>query len=124
MKSKLTLVLNILLGVLLIVFGSNKFIGFLPDLAFSNPAAGELFNALASSYILKTVGLIEILIGILLVFRKIVPFALTLLAPISVNIVLFHITLDPANIAPAAFVFVVNTFLIYVNWDAYKNLFK
>ena len=123
MNTKLILALRILLGVLLIVFGSNKFIGFLPNFEFANPEAGVLFGALANSYILKTVGLIEVLVGLLLVSKKFVPFALVLMAPISVNIILFHGTLDPANIGPGAFVFVVNAFLIYANWNAFKNLF-
>ena len=123
MNTKLTLALRILLGVLLIVFGSNKFIGFLPDFEFANPAAGTLFSALANSYILKTVGFIEVLVGLLLVSKKFVPFALVLMAPISVNIILFHATLDPANIGPGAFVFVANALLIYAHWNAFKNLF-
>jgi len=120
---KLILALKILLGVMLIVFGSNKFIGFLPDFEFANPEARILFGALANSYILKTVGLIEVIVGLLLVTNKAVPFALILMAPISVNIILFHGTLDPANIGPGAFVFIVNTFLIYKHWTKYKTLF-
>ncbi|KZS39674.1 hypothetical protein AWE51_08465 [Aquimarina aggregata] len=120
---KLILALKILLGVMLIIFGSNKFIGFLPDFEFANPEAGILFGALANSYILKTVGLIEVIVGLLLVTNKAVPFALILMAPISVNIILFHGTLDPANIGPGAFVFIVNTFLIYKHWTKYKTLF-
>ncbi|WP_298319894.1 DoxX family membrane protein [uncultured Aquimarina sp.] len=123
MNTKLIVALRILLGVLLIVFGSNKFIGFLPDFEFANPEAGALFGALASSYILKTVGLIEVIVGLLLVSNKAVPFALVLMAPISVNIILFHATLDPANIAPGAFVFLINAFLIYANWNTFKSLF-
>ncbi len=121
--NKLIIVLRILLGAMLIVFGSNKFIGFLPDFEFANPEAGIFFGALASSYVLKTVGLIEVLVGLLLLVNKAVPFALVVLAPISVNIILFHATLDPANIGPAAFVFLVNTFLIFKYWDKYKTLF-
>ncbi|MBQ4819882.1 DoxX family protein [Aquimarina sp. MMG016] len=121
--NKLILVLRIVLGVMLIVFGSNKFFGFLPDFEFTNPDAGVFFGALAGSYVLKTVGIIEVIVGFLLLTGKAVPFALVVLAPISVNIVLFHGTLDPANIGPAVFVFVVNTFLIYKNWDKYKTLF-
>ncbi len=120
---KLILILHILLGVLLILFGSNKFIGFLPDFEFADPNAGILFAALAGSYILKTVGLIEVIVGFLLVINKAVPFALVLLAPISVNIILFHATLDPANIGPGVFVFIVNTYLIYTHWNNYKSLF-
>ncbi len=121
--NKLILVLRILLGVLLIVFGINKFIGFLPAIEFANQDAGTLFGALASSYIMKTVGLIEVIAGLLLVINKAVPFALVVLAPISVNIVLFHVTLDPAGIGPAAVVFLLNTFLIFKYWDSYKTLF-
>ncbi|MDY8135160.1 DoxX family membrane protein [Aquimarina sp. 2201CG5-10] len=121
--NKLILILRIILGILLIVFGSNKFFGFLPEFEFANPDAGVLFSALAGSYVLKTVGIIEVVVGLLLVIGKSVPFALVLLAPISVNIILFHGTLDPANIGPAIFVFLVNTFLIYKNWDKYKALF-
>ncbi|MDH7446219.1 DoxX family membrane protein [Aquimarina sp. 2201CG14-23] len=123
MNTKLILALRMLLGVLLIVFGSNKFIGFLPDFEFANPEAGVLFGALAGSYVLKTVGLIEVLVGLFLVLNKAVPFALILMAPISVNIILFHATLDPANIGPGAFVFLVNAFLIYANWSTFKSLF-
>ncbi len=121
--NKLILVLRILLGALLIVFGSNKFINFMPALEFANPDAGVLFGALASSYIMKVVGIVEVVAGLLLVINKVVPFALVLLAPISVNIVLFHATLDPVGIGPAAFVFLVNTFLISKYWDHYKTLF-
>jgi len=123
MNTKIRMVLRILLGVLLIVFGSNKFIGFLPNFEFANPQAGVLFGALAGSYILKTVGFIEVIVGLLLTVNKSVPFALILMAPISVNIILFHATLDPANIGPGAFVFLVNAFLIYANWNTFKNLF-
>ncbi|QKX04599.1 DoxX family membrane protein [Aquimarina sp. TRL1] len=123
MNIKITLGLRILLGILLLVFGSNKFIGFLPNFEFANPEAGVFFGALANSYVLKTVALTEIIAGILLLINKSVPFALLLIVPISINIVLFHITLDPANIAPAIVVFALNAYLIYRKWDHYKGLF-
>ncbi len=121
--SKLVLVLRIVLGAILVIFGVNKFIGFIPVLEFVNPDASVFFEVLANSYLLKTVGLVEIIAGFLLLINIYVPFALVVLAPISINIILFHITLDPSNIGPAAFVFLVNAFLIYTNWNAYKTLF-
>jgi len=124
MNSKLILILRIILGLLLVVFGANKFIGFIPDFEFANPDAGAFFGALANSYVLKTVGLIEVIVGLLLILGKAAPFALILMAPISVNIILFHGTLDPANIGPGALVFIINAILIYAYWDSYKALFK
>ncbi len=121
--NKLILILRILLGAILVIFGLNKFIGFLPAIEFANPEAGILFGALAGSYIMKTVALVEIIAGLLLIINKAVPFALVILAPISVNIIVFHITLDPVGIGPGAFVFLLNAFLIFKNWDNYKSLF-
>ncbi len=123
MNTKVILTLRVLLGLLLIVFGSNKFIEFLPDFEFANPEAGVFFDALAGSYVLKTVGLIEVLVGLLLILNKAVPFALLIMAPISVNIILFHATLDPLNIGPGVFVFLINALLIYANWNSFKSLF-
>jgi len=120
---KVTLILQTLLGVLLIVFGANKFLDFMPAFEFANPEAGKLMGALVNSYIMPLVGIIEVVVGVLLLVRKSVPFALILLAPISVNIVLFHAILDPANILPALIVALLNSFLIYKNWSSFNKLF-
>lgn len=120
---KSVLILQIILGVLLIVFGANKFIGFLPPPPNMPESAQALMGALAGSYIMPLVGIVEVLVGLLLVIRKYVPLALIILAPISVNIVFFHATLDIANIAPALVVAILNLFLVYKNWASFKGLF-
>ena len=70
------------------------------------------------------IGAVEVLTGLLLMFNKKTTFALILLAPVTVNMVLFHLFLAPAGIGPAALVFILNAFLIYKYWDQYKPLFK
>jgi len=65
-----------------------------------------------------------VLVGILLILKKAVPFALILLAPLAVNMVLFHVTMAPAEIVPAALVFILNTYLMYSNRDTFKGLFS
>jgi len=50
-------------------------------------------------------------------------FALILLAPVAINMVLFHLKLAPGGIGPAALVTILNIVLIYTNWDKYKPLF-
>jgi hypothetical protein len=52
-----------------------------------------------------------------------VPFALILLAPLAVNMIVFHLKLAPAGIGPAALVTILGIVLIYANWDKYKALF-
>ncbi|PKP13997.1 MAG: DoxX protein [Bacteroidetes bacterium HGW-Bacteroidetes-3] len=123
MNSKLTMVLRIILGLLLVVFGLNKFLGFMPAMELPAPAGNLMGAMMESGYLFKLIGATEIVVGLLLLVKKWVPFALVVLAPISVNIVFFHLFLAPAGIAPAAVVALLNIVLIYANWDRYKSLF-
>ena len=115
---------RILLGLLLLIFGLNKFFNYLPPFDFGNSTGAEsLFNALtASGYMWALVGGVETIVGALLLIKKAMPAALLALVPISVNIVLFHAVLDPVNIGPAILVAGLNTFLIIRNWNYYRSL--
>lgn len=127
------IILRVGLGLMLLLFGFNKFIWFLQDFDFSGyPQAEYLFNALRYSdatdvgkgYLMALVGLTEVVVGLLLVIKKWVPFALVMLVPISVNIVMFHAFLNLPNIGPALVVAAVNAYLIYKNWDVYAPMFR
>jgi len=127
-------ILRIGLGLMLLAFGLNKFFWFMPDFDFTGyPEAEHLFNALRFSgedptaskgYIMHMVGATEAIVGLLLVLKKWVPLALVMLVPISVNVVMFHLMVNLPNIGPALLVAVVNAYLMYLNWGAYKGMFR
>ncbi len=121
--NKLPMILRIVLGLILIIFGANKFLNFMPMPPMEGNAATFMGGLGASGYMFPLLGILEILIGILLIMNKAVPFALILLAPLAVNMVLFHIAMAPAGMAPAALVFILNAYLMYSNWDKFKGLF-
>ena len=124
MNSTFTTILRMLLGVSLLIFGMNKFIAFIPifDMA---PAAANFMESLNSTgYVLYVVASLELLIGGLLLFKKWVPFALILLAPIVVNILLFHLFLDVSGIFVAVFMLTITGVLIYKYWKSYTSLFQ
>jgi putative oxidoreductase len=104
MNSMFTKIVRIVLGLALVVFGANMITG-LPRYMFS------------------FAGFLEIMIGIMLLLKKWVAFALILLAPISINILLFHLYMDIPGISIALVIVVVNTVLIYKHWTQYKPLF-
>lgn len=123
MNSKFTQIVRILLGIILIVFGVNKMYSFIP-LPQPPQAAGDFMSSLADTgYILTVVAIFEILIGLMLIFRIWVPFALLLLVPISVNILLFHLFLDIPAIGTALLVVILNAILLYKHRVKYKPLF-
>lgn len=124
MNSTFTKILRVILGLGLLVFGLNKFIGFMPIPELPPDAADFMSSLDATGYVLPAVGVLEMGIGLLLVFNKWSPFALLLLAPISVNIILFHLFLDMPGILGALIIFVLNVLLIYKHWKAYRSLFQ
>jgi putative oxidoreductase len=124
MNSKVTMALRIVLGLILIIFGANKFVGFMPAPELSE-SANNFWSALVNTgYIFPLMGFIEVIAGLLLVIKKWVPFALILFAPIAVNFMFFHLVLAPSSIGPAALASVLTIILIYSNWDNYKALFN
>ena len=120
-----TKIVRIFLGLVLVVFGANKFLHFIPlDTPDLNTAAGQFMNSLgATGYIFPVVGVLEVIIGAMLLFKKYIAFALILLAPISINILLFHLFLDIPGLSIALLILVFNSILIFKHWQQYKPLF-
>lgn len=122
MESIPTKVIRVLLGLLLLVAGINKFANFMPA-PEHNEAATAFFGALfATGYMLPLIAVVEILCGAAFVAGRFVALAAVLLAPISVNIVLFHALLDPAGGAPGFFVGAANIYLLVVCLPKYQDM--
>ncbi|HEY6476354.1 MAG TPA: DoxX family protein [Polyangia bacterium] len=89
---------RLFLGLVFTVFGLNFFLHFLPMPA-PPPQAGAFEGALfTSGYLFPLLKTVEVVAGLLLLGGLFVPLALTLLAPIIVNIVAFHLFLAPAGL--------------------------
>ena len=115
-------ILRILFGLILVVFGLNKFLNFMPALEPQGDAASYLGGLMASGFTFPVIAIVEIATGILLLIGKYVPLALVLYAPISVNIILYHIVLDLPNIVLGGAVFALNLILLFMNKSAYEKL--
>ena len=119
-NEKVILVARIILGLVLVVFGLNKFLQFMPFPPMP-VAAGAFMGALmASGYVMTIVAVVEVGVGAMLLTNKYVPLALLLLAPISVNIITFHLFLDIAGIGGAALVTILNVFLLLAIKEKYS----
>ncbi|WP_298903661.1 DoxX family membrane protein [uncultured Psychroserpens sp.] len=121
MNSKVFLVLRILLGLFVLVFGLNKFIGFIPDFPLEGDALAY-FGALTNSKTMTLVAIVEIVAGLALITNKFGALLAIILMSVSVNAVLFHATLDPANSAGAIALLVLNIAVLIGYKDKYKAL--
>lgn len=121
MNPKFLMVLRIVLGLFVLVFGLNKFFHFLP-MEPPTGDAGAFFGALMSSKTLVLVAIVEIVAGVSLIFNKYAALLLLILMSVSINAVLFHATLAPESIAGAAVLLVLNVVVMYGYKDKYKGL--
>ena len=121
MNSKVFMVLRILLGIFVLVFGVNKFADFLP-MPEMNEDAAAYFGALTSTKTMILVGIIEIVAGLAIILNKYGALLTLILMSISVNAVLFHATLDPGGIGGAAVLLILNIAVLFGYKDKYKAL--
>lgn len=96
-----------LLGLIFTVFGLNGFLHFIPQPPVPEPMAIQFFTVMIGSHYMVLVFLLQVIAGLLLLTNRFVPLALTLLAPILVNILLFHSLMNPEGLPLALIVTVL-----------------
>ena len=104
------------------VFGLNGFLNFIPRPKDPMPeAAVALFQGLMKSGdMMPLIFGTQMLVGALLLSNRFVPLALALIAPVIVNIVAFHVCVQPNGIAMAGVVLVLE---LYLAW-AFRKAFQ
>jgi len=98
-----SLIARYLLGFIFFVFGLNGFLHFIP-MPPPPGLAGQFMGALYVSHYLIPIFLLQLIPAILLLAGRYVPLALTLLAPVIVNIVFFHAFMAPGGLPMALIV--------------------
>jgi len=84
----------LLLALLMIVFGLNKFMGFIAVAPPADPVAQQFMGAMFTSYLFVVVGIAEIIGGILLLIPRFRFIGWLLQGVIIFNIVAFHLAHD------------------------------
>ena len=100
MKAKIEIGVRWFFGVIMVVFGLNKFLHFIPT-ATLDGTAGDLLQIYNESGFIQIIGAFEMAGGLALLIKKFVPVALTLLIAIMFNAVLFHVLYSPAGLVNA-----------------------
>lgn len=95
---KLSTAARLIQGAAFFTFGLNGFLHFLPNPSLPAAAGGFLGALFATGYMFPLIKGTEVLTGALLLSNRYVPLALTLIAPVLVNILAFHAFLAPAGL--------------------------
>jgi putative oxidoreductase len=107
-----TIIVRVLLGLAFVVFGSNIFLNFMHAPPMQGPALAFAGTMMDTGY-MKVVGAFQVAGGLLLLLGRFVPLGLTLLGPVIVNILCFHIFIDRAGLPIAIVVSVLALFLLW-----------
>jgi putative oxidoreductase len=112
-----------LLGLIFLVFGLNGFLHFIP-MSPPSGVAGQFLGALFVSKHLLVVSTLQVISGALLLINRYVPLALTILAPIVVNILLYHLLMNPTGLELAFFVTVLSGVVFASVRSAFAGIFQ
>ncbi|HEX8385484.1 MAG TPA: hypothetical protein VF576_04830 [Rubricoccaceae bacterium] len=107
-------VARLVLGAVLLAIGLNGFLDLVTLPALSERGGAFLGALDETGYLLTLVLTVEVVVGALLVANRFVPLALVVLAPVAVNIALYHVFLDRGlpGIVVGLLVFVLDVLLI------------
>ena len=116
---------RILLGLTFFVTGLNGVIPFLPPPSPDAMPAGAMdlmIGLVKSGYMLPLIAITQLLGGALLLSNRFVPLALTILAPVLVNIIAFHVFLAPQGLPIAIAVVALEIYLAIVHRNAFRSI--
>jgi putative oxidoreductase len=118
-------IVRVLLGLVFLVFGSNAFLHFMGPPPEMQGASGAFINALLSSGYMYVIAVLQVLGGLcLLLGARFVPLGLTLLGPVIVNIVLFHVFLEPKGMPIAVVISALALFLLWIYRFKFPAIFQ
>jgi uncharacterized membrane protein YphA (DoxX/SURF4 family) len=119
----LSLIARLLLGLTFVVFGLNGFLNFLSMGPMPSGLAGQFIFALVLSHYFWVIAALQLAGGALLLVNRFVPLGLVLLGPVIVNIVLYHLFLNPSGAAPAVVVVILWLIVFYGHRQHFSGIF-
>ena len=108
-----TVIARLLLGLAFTVFGLNFFLNFIPAPPPEPGLAGDFVKVFMASGLAHVIGAVQLVSGLLLLIGRFVPLALTMLAAMIFNILVFHILMAPEGLPMAIVVAVLELFLVW-----------
>jgi uncharacterized membrane protein YphA (DoxX/SURF4 family) len=115
---------RIVLGLIFFVFGLNGFLNLIPQPPLPETALPFIMGLAKSGYFFPVLKVTETICGALLLLNRFVPLVLVILAPIIVNICLFHLFLAPGGLGLPAIILLLEVVLIATFKDKYLGLLE
>jgi len=122
MESKATIAARVLLGAVFFGFGLNGLLHLFPLPPAQGAAAVFIGGLIAGGYFFPLLFVTYLLTGAALLKGRFVPLALTVLAPVIVNIAVMHLFV-PSSGAEICLAALVTVLEIFLGWS-YRTAFR
>lgn len=119
-----TIIVRSLLGLFLLFASITYFFPIAPTPAFTGKMKLFFDGISATGYLLTLAKWVELLCGLSFVLNKFTRLFAVILMPVSLNILLIATFMMPEGVPVAAVLFLGNVFIMYTNWDSYKEMLK
>ena len=116
------IVVRVLMGLMFLQASLLYFLKMTPAQPELSKDITTYMSGLTIGHTLEIIKAIELICAIFLLVGKYVALTLVILFPITVNILLYHAMLDPANMLVAILIFVAHVFLIYAYRKNYTGM--
>jgi hypothetical protein len=111
------------LGGIFLVFAADYVFHFMPELPFTDAGGRYLEALLATGFMFPLIKSVEVAGALLIIDGRFAPLGLLLVAPVVLNIALYHAVLDPNGSSVALVLVVAELFLLWRYRAAYQSLF-
>ena len=109
----MTIISRIALGIVYTGFSLAFFFKLLPQQEAGPQATLFMTGLFATGYLIPIVKAVELAAGIAFLSGRFVPLASIMIFPITLNIALFHIALEPEGVIMGLVMLAANVFLFY-----------
>ncbi len=124
-KKHAALIMRIMLGGIFLLSALGKIFPFIGGHIIGGEVISKTAGTwLKSAYFYPMIIATEFVTSILLLIGVYIPLSLIILAPIVLNIFLFHLVMQPSGILLASVILLLEVGLAIHYSDAYKPLFK
>ena len=121
---KLVRTVQIIFGLYLAFFGLIGYFVNMPAPPYNEAGMAFLGALFATGYMFHLMSIVFVLSGFMFILNKWSAFGAVLLAPVTINIVLFHVFLDSAMWWMALIFAALNVYLGVIHWPRYKPMFS
>lgn len=125
MKQKIITVVSVLFGLMFMNAGLNKFFNYMPVPEDLPENLMQMMQAIMTmGWLIPLVGLVELVGGILFLFKRTRALGAIVILPVMVGILLINTVTDTSGLPIALPLFAINLWVIIENWPKYRPMLQ